>query len=262
MIINILILLASAMAVSYALACVYALTSANAMIFPAPPASYQDDETILKIPSSDGNIISALYLEAADSQKLLLYSHGNGEDLGYILPVLEEFQRRGVSVLAYDYPGYGTSTGTPSEKAVFAAAEAVFDYAQRTLQIPGERIVLYGNSLGSGPACWLAERYPVSGLIIRGAFSSTFRVMTRIKLLPWDVFDNLKRLPKIEAPVLILHGKRDRIVTFEHALANAKAAQQAETHWVEEAGHNDLVELMGESYWKLVLGFINRENQP
>jgi fermentation-respiration switch protein FrsA (DUF1100 family) len=260
MIANILILLASALAVIYLLACVYALNSANSMIFPAPPASYQDDETILKIPSADGNSISALYLKASESRKLLLYSHGNGEDLGYIRPFLEEFQRRGISVLAYDYPGYGTSTGTPGEKSVFAAADAVFNYARRTLQVPGEQIVLYGRSLGSGPSCWLAERYRVSGLILDGAFSSTFRVMTRIKLLPWDVFDNLKRLPKIGCPVLILHGEKDLVVTFEHALANSRAARQAELHAIADAGHNDLVEVMDEAYWRLVLGFINRED--
>jgi pimeloyl-ACP methyl ester carboxylesterase len=260
MIANILILLAMALAASYALACLYALASANSMIFPAPPSSYQDDESIVKIQSCDGNSISALYLEATQSRKLLLYSHGNGEDLGYILPFLQEFQRRGISVLAYDYPGYGTSSGTPSEKAVYAAADAVFEYARQSLQFPSERIVLYGRSLGSGPSCWLAERHPVAGLILDGAFSSTFRVMTRIKLLPWDVFDNLKRLPEIDCPVLILHGEDDLIVPFEHALANEKAAQKAQTHWIKGAGHNNHIEVMGEDYWRLVFGFIGGDD--
>ncbi|MEO0510401.1 MAG: alpha/beta hydrolase [Verrucomicrobiota bacterium] len=259
MIANILILLTAALTVIYAGACVYAYLMADSMIFPAPAKNYQDGPEIIKLKSDDGETISAYFLEAPGSEKLLFYSHGNGEDLGDIRPFLEEFQRRGISVLAYDYPGYGTSTGRPSETGVFNAAEAAYQYALSELNFSPQKIVLYGRSLGSGPSCWLAERYPVDGLVMDGAFTSTFRVMTHIKLLPWDIFDNLKRISKIDSRILLMHGKRDTTVPFSHALKNYDRAKKKEAEWVE-SGHNDLVEVMGEEYWKLVLRFIHGES--
>jgi len=256
---NVFILLVTALSVIYAGLCVYAYYISDSMIFPAPAASYEDGPDILKLESSTGDIISAYFLRAPDAKDVLLYSHGNGEDIGHIRPLLEEYQKRGISVLAYDYPGYGTSTGKPSEAGVFAAAEAAFLYLTNERNYAPEAITLYGRSLGSGPSCWLAERYPVSGLILDGAFSSTFRVMTGIKLLPFDKFDNLARLPKLECPVLIIHGKQDIVVPFSHALKNETVLKiPAETFWIETANHNNLIETAGNRYWEVVLGFIKR----
>jgi abhydrolase domain-containing protein 17 len=256
---HIFILLMAAFSVIYAGICLYAYCVSDSMIFPVVPPSYQDGPEILKLESSDGELISAYYLAATDSQEVLLYSHGNGEDIGHIRPLLAEFQRRGVSVFAYDYPGYGTSTGQPSESGVFAAAQTALRYlTEEKGHAPGS-ITLYGPSLGSGPSCWLAVRHPVAGLILDGAFSSTFRVMTGIKILPFDKFDNLALLPQLDCPVLIIHGKQDIVVPFNHALKNEQALRfDAENLWIETANHNNLIETAGEKYWKVVLGFIRK----
>ena len=259
MIANILILLTSALAVIYIGGCIYAYLVAHSMIFPVPWPSYKDGPDIIKLQSSDGESISAYYLEAPDAERLLLYSHGNGEDIGEIRPFLEEFRQRGISVFAYEYPGYGTSTGKPSEAGIFAAADASYQHITSELGFSADQVVLYGRSLGSGPSCWLAERYPVSGLILDGAFTSTFRVMTHVKLLPWDVFDNHKRIPKIDSPILFLHGKNDIVVPISHARKNYGRAKTKDAYWAD-AGHNDLVESMGDEYWKLVLGFIRGDS--
>lgn len=257
MIANLLILLLATFTVLYAGLCVYAYVISDSMIFPAPMATYEGDETILKLNSSDGETLSAYYLPADQSSKVLLYSHGNGEDLGDIRPLLNEFHKRGVSVFAYDYPGYGTSTGKPSEPGVYAAAEAAYSYLTDQLNYSPADIVLYGRSLGSGPSCWLAEHFPVGGLILDGAFSSTFRVLTRVKLLPFDKFDNLARLRDMELRTLLIHGKRDFVVPFAHAIKNQKALKgNATSLWVESAGHNGLIEIVGERYWEVVLDFI------
>lgn len=256
MILNCIALLCLCLAVAYIGGMVYAYLVADKMIFPYTGSSYADSAELIKLKSSDGERIAAYHLPNNSSPDLLLYSHGNGEDLGSILPVLETFQAKGLAVFAYDYPGYGQSTGTPSEAGVYAAAEAAYKYATETLGYAPENITLYGRSLGSGPSCWLAERYPVHGLILDGAFSSTFRVMTKVRLLPWDRFDNIARLPSIECPVLILHGVQDRTVPFAHALQNQKVIQsRVETLWSEDAGHNDLIEQLGSAYWTTVLSF-------
>lgn len=257
---NVLILLLASFSLIYAGLCLYAYLVSDSMIFPKlGVASYADGPDILKLETSEGDTISAYLLEAAKSDRVLLYSHGNAEDLGQIRPLLGQFQQRGISVFAYDYPGYGTSTGRPSEHGLYAAAEAAFKYlTEKEGYAPGS-VILYGRSLGSGPACWLAARYPVGGLILDGAFSSTFRVMTKVKLLPFDKFDNLARLPKLDCPVLLIHGKQDAVIPFDHALKNEQALPfPAETLWVEQASHNNLIETAGDSYWKVVQGFINR----
>lgn len=256
---NVLILLIAVFSVIYVGACAYAQLVSDSIIFPVPPASYSDDDTIIKLETENGDRISAYFLEAANPAPVLLYSYGNAEDIGYIRPLLDEFRERGISSFAYDYPGYGTSSGKPSESSVYAAAAAAYLYVTEELDIPPEKIVLYGRSVGSGPASWLAEQNPVAGLILEGAFTSTFRVMTKVKVLPFDKFDNLARLPEMDCPVLLIHGKKDRVISFEHALKNEAALKgTAETLWVEEAGHNNLIETARESYWNAVLSFIRK----
>lgn len=240
---------------------VFAAIISNKAIFPNVPVSYEDDANILKLKTSNGAIITAKYLEAPESKKLLLYSHGNGEDIGMILEHMKEFQRRGISVLFYDYPGYGTSSDKPTEPGVYDAADAIYRFANETLNFQPDQIVLYGYSLGSGPSCWLAERYPVSRLILEGAFSSTFRVVTRVKFLPLDKFDNHSRFKNIKCPVLLIHGTKDRIVPFWNAKKNWKALSgEKQKFWVEGAGHTNLAETAGEDYWNTVSEFIQRRS--
>ncbi|MDP4611285.1 MAG: alpha/beta hydrolase [Opitutales bacterium] len=259
MLTNILILTFSTLALAYLGLMLFAYVMADKMIFPYSGSTYQDSPEIKKLPTSDKNQVSTLYLPVEGSQHLLLYSHGNGEDLGDILAHLEIFQSRGLSVLAYDYPGYGTSTGRASEASVFAAADAVYQYATQKLGYAPEQITLYGRSLGSGPSCWLAERYPVRSLILDGAFSSTFRVITHIRILPWDRFNNLSRWSSISCPVLILHGTEDMTVPLAHAKQNAQAVRgEVTTVWVEDAGHNNLIEQLGSTYWDTVLPFAGK----
>lgn len=259
MISNISIFTLAVIILAYLGGVTYAAAFANKLIFPAPLASYSDDVTIFKLTSGRGDTISATTLEAPDATHLLLYSHGNGEDLGHIRPLLEQFQAAGISVLAYDYPGYGTSSGKPSEAGTYAAARAAYKYATETLNFTPEQITLYGRSLGSGPSCYLAEQFPVGGLILDSAFTSTFRVMTKVKILPWDKFDNLKRLPKVKCPVLLLHGTADQVVPFAHALKNWEAIQtDKQKLWVNGARHNNLIETAGATYWNTVLPFVQQ----
>ena len=257
---NILLLILVSLVIIYLGGMAFAYLVADKMIFPYSSTSYSDSEELIKVKSADGEQIAALYLKGT-SDKLLLFSHGNGEDIGSIRELLASFQSNGISVFAYDYPGYGQSSGSASENGVYASADAAYRYVTESLGYQPPHITLYGRSLGSGPSCWLAERYPVAGMILDGAFSSTFRVMTKIRLLPWDHFNNISRFDSIECPVLILHGKQDRTVPFAHALQNEKAVRsEVATLWSETAGHNDLIEQLGRTYWDTVIEFIKQDS--
>lgn len=262
MISNVSILLVTSLCIAYAGLNFYAAICANNLIFPAPPSSYLDNDQILKLKASDGESISAYFLKADSSDRLLIYSHGNGEDIGQIRPLLQNFQQLGISVLAYDYPSYGTSTGQSSEFGTYAAIDVTYRYATETLGYSPKKIILYGRSLGSGPSTWLAEHELVAGLILDGAFTSTFRVMTGIKLLTWDKFDNYARLPNIKCPILMIHGTEDRVVPFTHALKNWTRIKGAKYKlFVQGAKHGDLIENANDDYWNIVRPFILGELQ-
>lgn len=237
---------------------VFAALFANRMIFPQPPSSYSDSDAIIKIAyGNQGHEVSALFLANDEADRIIFYHHGNGEDLGRIQGRLQLLREQGFAVFAWDYPGYGTSTGRPTESSIMQAARAGMDYITQELGFAGEQVILYGRSLGGGPAVQLAVDFPVAGVILEGTFTSTFRVMTRVRLLPWDIFDNLSRIDQIDAPLLIIHGNLDHTVPYSHAAQLYERASQPKTFvTVDTGGHNNLVEDFAEIYWEAIHSFI------
>lgn len=236
---------------------VFALLFANKMIFPAPPTSYQDSDDIIKISyGSDGHAISAVYLPHPEATKVIYYHSGNGEDLGNVMNRLQGLQQRGFAVFAYDYPGYGTSTGTPNQASVYDAADAGAQYLREELGYQNSQIILYGRSLGGGPTSYLAAKDAYAGLILEGTFTSTFRVMTRIRVMPWDIFNVLGKIQDVQCPILFIHGTRDFTVPFHHSKTLWKHAPEPKSFlWIEGGGHNNLVEDYAEAYWQAIMNF-------
>lgn len=240
----------------YAFLLLFAYFFSDRMIFQAQESSYEDGPEIFKIETEDGAEISALYLLEPNSEFTILYSHGNAEDVGDLREFLEMFQDEGFSVLVYDYRGYGTSDGRASEKNAYEDIEAVYEYLVRELgSSPGEIIAL-GRSVGGGVAMHLACREKLAGLILESSFITAFRVITRIPLVPFDKFRNIDKIKKVQCPVLIIHGKDDRIVPFWHGAKLFKTANEPKLKfWVNGAGHNDLFWVAGTRYWDIIREF-------
>jgi fermentation-respiration switch protein FrsA (DUF1100 family) len=158
-------------------------------------------------------------------------------------------KNHGFSVLAYDYHGYGTSQGKPSEENCYRDIDAAYDYLTVTLKVPPNRILLLGRSVGSGPAVDLAARKPVGGLILESAFTSAFRVFAIGYLIPGDRFRNIDKIAKVTCPVLVVHGRDDEIVPFAHGQQLFAAANEPKRClWVDGGNHNDLPEIGGKRY--------------
>lgn len=237
----------------------FAALLADRLIFPAPSASYEFESPYFHLHTSAGHLLPALYFAHSDSAPVLLYSHGNGEDLGHIRPLLEEFNRRGWNVLAYEYPGYGVAPGPAGEQSCYQAIDAAYAWLIEQQGFTPAQIFLYGRSLGSGPSIDLASRKPAAGLILDGAYLSTFKVLTRVKLLWWDRFANDAKLPLLSIPLLSIHGKKDRIVPFWHGRKLYQLAQGPKhLFWPKHAGHNNLIEITGEDYWDSIEDFRSR----
>ncbi len=226
------------------------------IMFPAPKSSYSDSEDIIKIQVTPERNISAIYLPAPDAEYTILYCHGNAEDIGLLEYTFELFVKNGFSVFAFDYSGYGTSQGRATEGKMYQEVEASYDYLVEHKQIPPEKIIVLGRSIGGAAALHLASRRQVAGLILESSFVSAFRVITRIPLLPFDKCRNLEKLKFIHCPVLIIHGKKDRIVLFWHGRKLFDAANESKMNfWVEDAGHNDLFWLAQDRYWDVLEDF-------
>lgn len=219
------------------------------LVFQPHPASYRDGGRVLKIAASDGTLLSALYFPNPQARYTLLFSHGNAEDLGDNLEFLKELEDAGFAVLAWDYRGYGTSAGSPSEKTLYSDEQAVFDYLVRELKTPPERVLVFGRSLGSVPAVDLASRQPVAGLILEGGLASGQSVLLPFPLFPFDRFRNTDKIGRVKCPVFTIHGTADEVVRFRNGQALFRAAPEPKRHWwVEGAGHNDLAQRAGPEY--------------
>ncbi|MHC5161599.1 MAG: alpha/beta hydrolase, partial [Planctomycetota bacterium] len=136
------------------------LTYADSLIFYPPEASYLDNSKIIKIEVENDESISAIYVPNPNSQYTLLFSHGNAEDIGQNLPFFKLCCENGFSVFAYDYRGYGTSDGQPTEFNTYNDILAAYNYLTEDLKTDPNNIVVHGRSVGSGPSCFLASRKP------------------------------------------------------------------------------------------------------
>ena len=235
---------------------------AERLIFLPPRARYQQTPEILLIPRAAGGTVAAVHLPNAQARYTVLFSHGNGEDIGDDLPFLREMRDAGFSVLAYDYSGYGLSSGRPSERAAYADIDAAYEYLTKEAGVPPERIIAHGRSLGGAVAADLASRRPVAGLVLESTFTSAFRVVRNHPIVPFDRFRTADKLPRITAPVLVIHGTDDGVVGFAHGrLLYERVAGPRQRLWVDGAGHNDVAWVAGDRYWRALREFAESLNE-
>jgi fermentation-respiration switch protein FrsA (DUF1100 family) len=227
---------------------------AEKIIFQPQLSSYRDTNQIIKLDSGDGEEISAMYLANPTARYTILFSHGNAEDIGMSLPTLESIKGMGFSVFAYDYRGYGTSSGTASEENTYRDAEAAYDYLVNNLGIPANQIIALGRSLGGAVAIDLAHRQQLGGLIIESSFVTAYRVITEIPVFPFDKFKSISKIKEVHCPVLVIHGTKDEVVSFWHGERLFEVAVEPKLAlWVDGAGHNNLFATV-EGQYKQALG--------
>ena len=170
-------------------------------------------------------------------RRTVIFFHGNGDNLRGALVATAAYAAAGYGVLLPDYRGYGGNPGEPSEAGLNIDAAAALAFLHDH-GVANDRIVVIGNSLGSGPATELATREPLAGLVIVSGYTSLPAVaegMTRLPIGPliFDRFDNAAKLATTAVPVLILHGDADRVIAVAHGRGLAVAAR---TRLVEFAG--------------------------
>ena len=170
-----------------------------------------------------GTTLAALWIPHPRARLTVLHSHGNAVDLGMMQHLLRQLSAiLQVNVLGYDYSGYGCSSGSVAVRNTLADVEACWGYLTEERGISPGDIILYGQSLGSGPSAWLASQQPeVGGLVLHSGLASGIRVLNpSIRWWPnWaDIYPNFKLVRGIGCPTLIMHGTEDDVVHFNHGL--------------------------------------------
>jgi len=214
-------------------------------------AGVPEMQVITVLPEGMTESIQGWYGRPSDPSKpVLLYFHGNGGGIdirtGRIKPLLEQ----GYGVLLAEYRGYGGNPGKPTEKGLYADAEAYFKWLTTQELINEDRIVVYGESLGTGVATYLASKHwNIRGVILDAPFTALTDVaqasmwIVPMKFLMLDRYSSIKRIQSVNSPLLIMHGARDRVVPVRLGKKLFAAANEPkEFKLFPTGGHSDLYE--------------------
>ncbi len=198
---------------------------------------------VLNLVTNDGESLLAWYVAPAPGKPLLLYFHGNGGNLSTQTRLLQALTSSGNGLLAVEYRGYPGSSGSPSEKGLLLDAEAAYAKAL-ALGVPAGRIVVLGQSLGSGVAVALASHREIGAIVLDSPFTSAVAVASRrywmfpVHWLMRDPFHSDERIGRVTAPLLIVHGTDDPVIPFDFGRSLFDLANQPKAFiTVDGAGH-------------------------
>ena len=219
-------------------------------IFPAPGEVRRPElegAALVEVPGASGAAAFALYLPAPEGAPTVVHFHGNGEQLADVVHLARELRAAGLGVYAVEYPGYGLARQTAaSEEAIYAAAHAAIDHLHRVLGVPIERTVLSGQSLGTGVAAEMAARGLGARLLLVSPYTSMVEMMGRfVPMLPCrlicrDPFDTLAKAPRIDVPVLVVHGSDDELIPAKMGRTLSGVFPRARLVVIPGGHHNDL----------------------
>lgn len=269
---RLLLVLAALVAVGYGAAAVWLMSQETSLVFKAgrqlgparPKAPFQQ----VDLPRADGLRQFAWVMpngDAAIDRPWVLYLHGNAATISHRTNIVryEQLRALGVNLLAPEYRGYGGLEGTPTEQGLYADARVAYDYLRTTKQIPSDRIVVYGWSLGGAVAVHLASEVRQAGVILEGAPASLVGIgqaqypLFPIRLLMRNPFDAILRVGQITSPLLFLHSPEDTIVPFNQGRQLFEAARATKTFIEIRGGHVNSAELDGRVFFGAVRKFLH-----
>ncbi len=195
--------------------------------------------------------------------KLMVMFHGNRVPMYKEEKFARRFVRQGYSVLLVEYAGYGYARKySPSESVVYRDSEAIIKYAQRRWRFSKKKTFAWGRSLGSGVATEMARRGLVSRMILVTPYTSIASVAEHksVPLLPrlfiYDNFNTLCKAADLRLPVLLIHGRRDRLTPYSMSVSLKKEFPQAQLITLRRANHYNVFRHMGNRSWARVFRFL------
>ncbi|CAH1454697.1 unnamed protein product [Lactuca virosa] len=209
-----------------------------------PEVPRKEGVDVLKLRTKKGNEIVTVHIKHPKASATLLYSHGNAADLGQMFELFVELSLRlRVNIVGYDYSGYGQSTGKPSECNTYADIDAVYKCLKEKYEVKDDQLILYGQSVGSGPTIDLGSRIPdLRGLVLHSPILSGLRVLYPVKRTYWfDIYKNIEKISLVSCPVLVIHGTSDEVVDHSHGKQLWELCKNKyEPLWLTGGGHCNL----------------------
>jgi hypothetical protein len=231
---------------------------------------FYPEKDILGKPSDLGLPFEDITFRMADALKLhgwfvpgsrretILWCHGNAGNIGDRLDLLKLLHDRlDVNIFIFDYRGYGKSQGRPTEDGTYRDAHGALDYLRARPDIEGDRIVVFGQSLGGAIAVDLACRNKFMGLILESTFTSLVDIFEMPMKAYGMKYDSYAKIKRVHVPLLVLHGDKDDVVPFESGYTLFKAAHEPKKFCaIKGAMHNDVYSVGGEGYFAAIDDFI------
>ena len=201
------------------------------------------EDVILTIDSK--NELHGWFVPHSAPRYTILFFHGNAGNISHRIDSIRIFNDLGLSVFIYDYRGYGKSRGKRTENVMYEDAERAWNFLTETKNIPPEKIIVFGRSLGTAMASWIAAQREPAGLIMESGFTSLvdmgramYRWLPTQYLLRWK-YDSLSRISNIQCPILFVHSSDDRLIPHEFS-KKLFAEATAEKKFLEIHGdHNE-----------------------
>lgn len=239
--------------VAYIALVVMLFTTQRSMQYPASARVTDVEEAQLSgfsdviITTEDGEELRAFWKRPDDGRTLVLYFHGNGGSLWNRRFRADALGEDGRGVLMVSYRGYSGSTGSPTEEGLHKDARAAYTFARE--HVAPERILAYGESLGTGVVMRLAAENPLGALVLDAPFTAAADVAARlypivpVRLLMLDQFRSIDLVDEVSAPALVMHGRRDHVVPFDNGRALYEALPGPKRFLAfPDSGHVSLLE--------------------
>lgn len=219
--------------------------------------------------------VPAIFHRFPGAKFTVLYSHGNGEDIGLLIEELKSMSNNlRANVFVYDYVGYSTSKlegSAASESGCLRSITAAYQFLVHDLTIPPKNIVLFGVSIGSGPTVDLASRPycrdSIAGVILQSPILSGGCVLLGPTgggvVRPFDIFTNYAKIGRIRKPVAIMHGTVDEVVPLVNGQRlNSLCVDPYKPFWIDGHGHNDLPPILCDEYSAKFLNSLEAQPIP
>lgn len=229
------------------------------------PADYGIPFENVFFKTDDGLTLHGWWVPNAGAEKTILWFHGNAGNIGDRAHNLALMYRYlGINIFIFDYREYGRSEGSISRAGTFVDSEAAYKWVKTTGIEPSRSLILFGRSLGSALAVYIARKYPCAGVILEAAFTSS-KDMARLyaPYLAEDLvgkeggYDTIGIIREVKIPVLFIHGSRDESIPLWMAQKLYEEANPPkEFYVVPGAGHNDTYIIGGKEYFQVIDKFI------
>ncbi len=221
--------------------------------------SYRDVELL----SADGVPLAGWWVPHDESRGVLLFCNGNSGNISHLLGRLATYHDLGLSVLVFDYRGYGASGGQPTEEGTYRDVEAAWNYLVGEREIAPEKILVYGWSLGGPIAAWLAQRYSPAKLVLESTFTSLPDLAGQIyplfptRLLARFQYNTGDYLTRVRCPILVVHSRGDQLIPFAHGQQLYQSFNGPRTLLEIEGDHGDGFSFSEQRYKEALGAFIS-----